>query len=179
MSASYTNMLDGFLRTFIHVEFTTVGRDVVDYVVVLLVEMDGKLETVRVYDGAHGKNELHRYTRRDGKQAAEIVHDGSLGEGMRAAIEQVEHGFEAMIWVMAQAVRTNDDYRSPAARVMNEAIELANQERSPYPERVAFLDAGDPTVGAEIRRAVDEDRAVVLVAADGSTRTLLAEPARS
>jgi hypothetical protein len=80
---------------------------------------------------------------------------------------------------MAQAVRTSDDFGSPAARVMNEAIELAIQERSPYPERVAFLDADDPTVGAEIRRAIDEDRAVVLVAADGSTRTLLVEPAHS
>jgi hypothetical protein len=31
------------------------------------------------------------------------------------------------------------------------------------------------SVGAEIRRAADEGRAIVLVAADGSTRTLLPE----
>jgi hypothetical protein len=63
--------------------------------------------------------------------------------------------------------------RSPAARVMDEAIQLAIEERSPYPERAAFIDAEEPSVGAEIRRAADEGRAVVLVAGDCSTRTLL------
>jgi hypothetical protein len=58
---------------------------------------------------------------------------------------------------------------------MDEAIELAIEERSPYPEKATFLDADDPTVGAEIRRAADEGRAIVLVSADGSTRTLLPE----
>jgi len=65
--------------------------------------------------------------------------------------------------------------KSPAARVMDEAIELAIEERSPYPDRATFLDADEPNVGAEIRRAADEGRAIVLVAADGSTRTLLPE----
>jgi hypothetical protein len=65
--------------------------------------------------------------------------------------------------------------KSPAARVMDEAIELAIQERSPYPEKAAFIDADEPSVGAEIRRAADEGRAIVLVAADGSTRTLFPE----
>jgi hypothetical protein len=65
---------------------------------------------------------------------------------------------------------------SPAVRVMNEAIELAIEERSPYPERAAFIDADAPSVGAAIKRAIDEDRAAVLVAADGSTRILRAEP---
>jgi hypothetical protein len=68
--------------------------------------------------------------------------------------------------------------KSPAARVMDEAIELAIEECSPYPEKSAFIDADEPSVGAEIRRAVDEGRAVVLVAADGSTRTLLPELTR-
>lgn len=31
--------------------------------------------------------------------------------------------------------------RSPAARVMSEAIELAIEERSPYPEKAAFIDS--------------------------------------
>jgi hypothetical protein len=44
--------------------------------------------------------------------------------------------------------------------------------RSPYPEKATFVDADEPSVGAEIRRAADEGRAIVLVAADGSTRTL-------
>ena len=79
---------------------------------------------------------------------------------------------------MAQAVNT-DKQKSPATRVMREAIELAIEERSPYPERAAFLDADSPRVGVAIKRAIDEDRAVVLVSADGSTRILRAEPAHS
>ena len=68
---------------------------------------------------------------------------------------------------------------SPAVRVMKEAIELAIEERSPYPERAVFINADGPRTGAAIRRAIDEDRAVVLVSADGSTRILRAEPAHS
>ena len=97
MSADYTRLLDRLLRVFMHVEFKTDRRDVVDYSIVLLVEVDGELETVRLYDGAHGENELHRYTRKGGKQPAEVFHHGSLGPGMRAAIEEIKCGYGAMI----------------------------------------------------------------------------------
>jgi hypothetical protein len=80
-----------------HVEFKTDRRDVVDYSIVLLVEVDGELETVRLHDGAHGENELHRYTRKEGKQPAEVFHHGDLGAGMRAAIDEIEERYEAMI----------------------------------------------------------------------------------
>ena len=80
-----------------HVEFTTNRREVVDYSIVLLVEVNGQLETVRLYDGAHGENELHRYTWGGGKQPVEIVHQGDLGAGMRSAIEEIRHGYKAMI----------------------------------------------------------------------------------
>lgn len=75
---------------------------------------------------------------------------------------------------MAQTVNT-DKIESPAARVMAEAIELAIEEPSPYPEKAAFIDSDWPSAGAEIRRADDEGRAIVLDAADGTTRTLLPE----
>ena len=65
---------------------------------------------------------------------------------------------------------------SPAARLMDEAIELAIQERSPYPERCAFIDEDGPGTGAAIKRALDEDLAIVLVSADGSARILHAQP---
>jgi hypothetical protein len=61
---------------------------------------------------------------------------------------------------------------SPAGRVMDEAIELAIERRSPYPEKAAFIDADTAETGQEIRRAADEGRSVVLVAADGSARVL-------
>jgi hypothetical protein len=70
------------------------------------------------------------------------------------------------------------DGRSRASRVMDEAIELAIEGRSPYPERAAFIDADTPDIGWAIDRAIDDDLAVVLVYADGSTRILRAEPAR-
>jgi hypothetical protein len=79
---------------------------------------------------------------------------------------------------MAQKMSTNNG-DSPAVRVMKEAIELAIEERSPYPERAVFINADGPRTGVAIRRAVDEDRAVVLVAADGSARILRAEPVHS
>jgi hypothetical protein len=97
MSADYMRLLDRLRRVFMYVEFRTDRRDVLDYAVVLLVDVDGEMETVRLYDGAHGENELHRYTRTGGKQPAEVVHHGTLGAGMRAAIEEVERGYEAMI----------------------------------------------------------------------------------
>jgi hypothetical protein len=65
-----------------------------------------------------------------------------------------------------------DSDRSPAAKVMNEAIDLAIEGRSPYPERAAFIDADTPFAGHEIERAADEGLSVVLVSADGSTRVL-------
>lgn len=79
-----------------HIEFTTDRRDVVDYAVVLLVEAEGEVEAVRLYDGAHGKNEMHRYTR-GRKQPAEVIHHDALGSGMRAAIQEIKRGYEAMI----------------------------------------------------------------------------------
>lgn len=67
--------------------------------------------------------------------------------------------------------------RSPAAKVMDEAIELAIEDNSPYPERAAFIDADAPSAGQEIERAADDGLSVVLVSADGSTRILRPEVA--
>lgn len=71
---------------------------------------------------------------------------------------------------------SNNNHKSPAAFVMDEAIELAIEERSPYPDRATFLNADTPDMGAKIKQALDEDMAVVLVFPDRSTRTLYAKP---
>ncbi|HEU5254247.1 MAG TPA: hypothetical protein VFU16_13080 [Solirubrobacterales bacterium] len=97
MSAYYQRVLDHALGTLLRVEFTTDGREIIDYAVVLLLALDGSTETIRVYDGAHGHNEMHRYTRRDGKRPGEQFHAGTLGEGMRAAIAEIERGYGEMI----------------------------------------------------------------------------------
>jgi hypothetical protein len=76
---------------------------------------------------------------------------------------------------MAQALSRSDS-ESPAARVMDEAIELAIEGRSPYPERAAFIDADTLGIDWAIDHAFKDDLAVVLVSADGSTRVLQAAP---
>jgi hypothetical protein len=71
-----------------------------------------------------------------------------------------------------------DNGRSPAARAMDEAIELAIEGRSPYPENATFIDADEPRAGEAIKKAVDDGRAVVLAFADGGTRVLRAAMAQ-
>jgi hypothetical protein len=97
MNTEYFVELDDVSDDRMHVRFTTRGRDITDYAVLLTVERDGKRHTVRLYDGAHGINEMHRYTRAQGKQLAEAFHGGTLGEGMRAAIEQIRRTYQSMI----------------------------------------------------------------------------------
>jgi hypothetical protein len=96
-AAFYVRMLDDWHSAVMIVDFTTERRDVISYSVVLTIEQSGRIETVRVYDGAHGRNELHRYTHRGGKQAAEIFSHATLGAGMREAIQTIASGYEAMI----------------------------------------------------------------------------------
>lgn len=79
------------------VRWRTQRRDVVDYAVTLIVFESGVWETVRVYDGAHGINELHRYTRSSGKQAGTVFHAGTLSEGLVAAQLEVKRGWAEMI----------------------------------------------------------------------------------
>jgi hypothetical protein len=79
------------------VQWVTDRRDVTNYSVVLAVEERGETHTIRLYDGAHGVNELHRYTRTGGKGPAEVFHPGTLGEGMRAALAEVAANHEAIL----------------------------------------------------------------------------------
>jgi hypothetical protein len=85
MSAEYLVKLGGDRAKLMRVSFTTRRREITDYAVLLTFEFEGEVHTVRLYDGAHGINEMHRYTRAAGKQPAEIFHSGTLGEGMREA----------------------------------------------------------------------------------------------
>lgn len=97
MSGEYELPLDYILLAILRVEFTTRGNEVTDYAIVLLFEIEGKTETIRLYDGAHGHNEMHRYTRRAGKQLGTPLHRGTLGDGMRAAITEIKTSYREMI----------------------------------------------------------------------------------
>jgi hypothetical protein len=81
----------------LRVEFETQGKEVTDYAVMLLFEIEGRTETIRLYDGAHGHNEMHRYSRSAGKQPGTPLHRGTLGDGMRAAIAEIQSGYREMI----------------------------------------------------------------------------------
>jgi hypothetical protein len=94
---SYEDVIDYELGVVLMVEFESVGRDVVDYSVVLRRDDVNGAETIRVYDSAHGFNEMHRFTRRGGKQRGLAAHPGTLGEGMRGAIEEIKSGYRAMM----------------------------------------------------------------------------------
>jgi hypothetical protein len=74
---------------------------------------------------------------------------------------------------MAAVIGENGD--SPAGKVVDEAIELAIVEESPYPETAMFLDADRPCTEREMARAESEGVAVVLVSADGSTKVISPE----
>ncbi len=94
---SWVERVDWELEAFMYVEYSLDVREVTDYSVVLTVWEEGRRQTVRVYDAAHGFNEMHRHTAAGGKQAGERFHAGTLGEGMRAAIDEVRRGYREMI----------------------------------------------------------------------------------
>ncbi|MGA8364517.1 MAG: hypothetical protein WB709_08345 [Solirubrobacteraceae bacterium] len=97
-SQRYRDVLDYEVGARIVVEFTTRGREVIDYAVVLTVDdEDDEAVTVRVYDGAHGVNDMHRHGHDGEKAPAETFHAGTLGEGMRAGITAVRTGYKEMI----------------------------------------------------------------------------------
>jgi hypothetical protein len=97
MAPDYIRTLDRARGIRMAVEFTSEGREITDYAVVLVCERGTSAETIRVYDGAHGHNEMHRYTSGAGKQSGMPFHSGTLGEGMRAAIEEIRSGYREMI----------------------------------------------------------------------------------
>jgi hypothetical protein len=97
MSGRYEEHLDSVFGARMRVEYQTVGRRVIDYSVVLTFEFAGRTETIRVYDGAHGFNEMHRYRPSTGKQSGKRFHSGTLGEGMRSAIRGIKRTHDAMI----------------------------------------------------------------------------------
>jgi hypothetical protein len=66
---------------------------------------------------------------------------------------------------------------SPAGMVMNEAIELAIAEESPFPEASAFIDADTPSTESQIAKALSEGFAAVVVSKDGSTQVIRPESA--
>jgi hypothetical protein len=97
VSASYLEIVDGAAGVALWVEFTTRRGRMVDYAVVLLLFVPAGVAVIRVYDSAHGYNEMHRYSRDGGKQTGTLFHSGTLSEGMNSAIAEAKRSYGAMI----------------------------------------------------------------------------------
>lgn len=97
MSARYSKNLDLGVGAVLSVDFKTVRGKVVGYSILLLLKTAESKETIRVFDSAHGFNEMHRYSDGGGKRNGTEFHSGTLGEGMRAAIHAIERGYLEMI----------------------------------------------------------------------------------
>jgi len=97
VSAYYLRILDHARGVMLRVQFTSEGREILDYAVVLLLVVGDETRTIRLYDAAHGFNEMHRHTRSGGKEPGAPFHSGTLGDGMRAAIAEVERGYAEII----------------------------------------------------------------------------------
>lgn len=69
----------------------------------------------------------------------------------------------------------NGYVETPAGRVMSEAIELAIEEKSPFPEQSAFIDADTPFTEQAMERAAEDGYSVVLVWPDCSTQVVAPE----
>lgn len=81
----------------LYVVWSLDGPNVVNYSVILTVEHDGQETTARLYDAAHGFNEMHRHTRSGGKQSGEVFHYGTLAEGLNAAYLECRDRYGAII----------------------------------------------------------------------------------
>jgi hypothetical protein len=73
---------------------------------------------------------------------------------------------------MATRVKTKRAADRPASRLMDEAIELAIRDESPYPSSALFLDHDAPDLANRIAAAFDEKISVILVWPDLSSRVL-------
>jgi hypothetical protein len=139
---------------------------------VLTVDRDGEDQTVRVYDGAHGVNDLHRYSRSGGKQPAETCHSGTLAKGCgrdRRLHRRIRRDDPSL----GPMTTPPDTPRSAASRAMLDAVDgILRDGTSAVPERATFVDADDPTAGVQIARAAADGRAVVLCSADGTRQVL-------
>jgi hypothetical protein len=68
---------------------------------------------------------------------------------------------------------SRDGVLSPASKLMDEAIELAIEGRPVVPEHSAFIDADTPHTDQEVRWAAEKGSSAVVVAPDGSIRSIL------
>jgi hypothetical protein len=97
MGGTWKEKLDEDRGVSMIVHHTTERGEVTDYSVVLVKESNGVTETVRLYDGAHGFNEMHRFSSSGEKRSGVVFHSGTLAEGMRIAKDEIKRSFDEMV----------------------------------------------------------------------------------
>ncbi len=61
---------------------------------------------------------------------------------------------------------------SPAGQALSEALDLAMEGRSPYPDKATFIDADKPETNREVKGAAREGQHAVIVSPSGRTRVM-------
>jgi hypothetical protein len=80
-----------------YVRYAKERGELVTYAVVLMAEVAGEFRPVRLFDNAHGTNDMHRYTRDGIKMPAETFHFGTASDAMNAAIQVIDESWEQMV----------------------------------------------------------------------------------
>ena len=93
-----SRMADPFTRGLaenarILVEFE--GRPLARYAIMLQLLIDGRWQTIRLFDNAHGDHDMHRYTGSE-KQPAERFAEGAVNEIAPQAIDYLIEHWEAI-----------------------------------------------------------------------------------
>jgi hypothetical protein len=91
-------MSDPFIRPLAADARILVERDdrpLERYAVMLQVRIDGRWQTIRLLDNAHGEHDMHRYTGTE-KQAAEWFADGPVRKVLPQAIHYLISNWEAI-----------------------------------------------------------------------------------
>jgi hypothetical protein len=71
------------------------GRPLAKYAVMLQLRIEGRWQTIRLLDNAHGVHDMHRYTGAE-KQPAERFGEGSVNEVAPMAIRYLVNHWEAI-----------------------------------------------------------------------------------
>ena len=91
MSESFIRPLAANTRVLVELE----GRPLERYAVMLQLRIEGRWQTIRLLDNAHGAHDMHRYTRAT-KQPAERFADGTVNEVAPMAIRYLIDHWEAI-----------------------------------------------------------------------------------
>ncbi len=72
------------------------GRPLERYAVMLQLRIEGRWQTIRLLDNAHGDHDMHRYTGAE-KQSAERFAKGTVNEVVPMAIRYLIDHWEAIV----------------------------------------------------------------------------------